>query len=211
MQKTKIREIFKRFKLMDPNPTTELHYSSPFELLIAVILSAQATDKMVNKVTKNLFLYASTPEKMLKFNFDNLCNHIKSIGLFKTKAHNILKTCQILVNKFNSMVPTIMEDLVNLHGVGRKTANVILNTLCKQPVIAVDTHVFRVANRLGLVNTKNPLETEFELLKVVPKEFKLNAHHWLVLHGRYICTAIKPKCHNCFLADLCCGKNILEK
>lgn len=203
IKELKIKQIFNRFKLSNPNPTTELNYSNEFELLIAVILSAQATDKMVNKVTKELFLIANTPEQMLKLNEDNLRQLIKSIGLFRTKASNIIKTCEILVNKFNSKVPVTLENLISLPGVGRKTANVILNTLCGQPTIAVDTHVFRVANRLGLVNAKTPLAAELELVKIIPKEFLLNAHHWLVLHGRYICTASKPKCDNCLIADLC--------
>lgn len=203
IKELKIKQIFNRFKLSNPNPTTELNYSNEFELLIAVILSAQATDKMVNKVTKELFLIANTPRKMLNLNEDNLRQLIKSIGLFRTKASNIIKTCAILVNKFNSKVPVTLENLISLPGVGRKTANVILNTLCGQPTIAVDTHVFRVANRLGLVKAKTPLASELELLTIIPKEFLLNAHHWLVLHGRYICTAIKPKCHDCLFADLC--------
>ena len=203
IKKLKIKQIFNRFKLSNPNPTTELNYSNEFELLIAVILSAQATDKMVNKVTKELFLIANTPEQMLNLNEDNLRQLIKSIGLFRTKASNIIKTSEILLNKFNSKLPVTREKLISLPGVGRKTANVILNTLCKQPTIAVDTHVFRVANRLGLVNAKTPLAAELELLKIIPKEFLLNAHHWLVLHGRYICTAIKPKCDKCLVADLC--------
>lgn len=203
MKKSKIIEIFTRFKLFHSKPTIELQYSSAFELLIAVMLSAKTTDRIVNKVTKNLFLHANTPEQMLQLDVERLSNYIKSIGLFRTKASNIIKTCKILITKFNSMVPTTMEDLINLPGVGRKTANVILNVLYKKPTIAVDTHVFRVANRLGLVNTKNPLETERELLKVIPQEFWLNVHYWLILHGRYVCTARKPKCHNCFLVDIC--------
>ena len=198
-----IVEIFKRFKKANPNPTTELKYNNNFELLIAVMLSAQATDSMVNKITAKLFLVASTPEQMLQLTESNLQTYIKSIGLFRTKAANIIKTCKILVEQFNSLVPKTREELESLPGVGRKTANVILNTAWQQPTIAVDTHVFRVANRIGLVNTKTTLTTELTLLKCIPKQFLVNAHHWLILHGRYVCTAISPKCRNCLIMDLC--------
>lgn len=203
MSLTKILEIFNRFQQANPSPTTELKYTSNFELLIAVMLSAQATDIMVNRVTEKLFLVANTPEKMITLTEQKLQQYIKSIGLFRTKAANIIKTCKILVEKFNSTIPNTIEELQILPGVGRKTANVILNTVWQQPTIAVDTHVLRVANRIGLVSTKTPLATELELLKVIPKKFLLNAHHWLILHGRYVCMALKPQCKRCLIVDLC--------
>lgn len=196
-------EIFKRFQQKNQNPTTELNYKNNFELLIAVVLSAQATDIMVNKVTEKLFSIANTPEKILKLGEQNLLEYIKSIGLFRIKACNIIKICRILINKFNSEVPNTREDLESLPGVGRKTANVILNTAFKQETIAVDRHIFRVANRIGLVIADTVLATEMQLLKIIPKKFIFNAHHWLILHGRYICTARKPKCSGCFINDLC--------
>lgn len=203
MSLTKILEIFSRFQQANPSPTTELKYTNNFELLIAVMLSAQTTDIMVNKVTAKLFLVADTPEKMIALTEQKLQQYIKSIGLFRTKAANIIKTCKILVEKFNSIIPNTIEELQMLPGVGRKTANVILNTAWQQPTIAVDTHVLRVSNRIGLVSTKTPLATELELLKVIPKKFLVNAHHWLILHGRYICKALKPQCKRCLVADLC--------
>lgn len=203
MSLTKILEIFSRFQQANPSPTTELKYTNNFELLIAVILSAQATDIMVNKVTPKLFLVANTPEKMIALTEQKLQQYINSIGLFRTKAANIIKTCKILVEKFNSIIPDTIEELQILPGVGRKTANVILNTVWQQPTIAVDTHVLRVANRIGLVTAKTPLATELELLKVIPKKFLVNAHHWLILHGRYVCTALKPQCNRCLIVDLC--------
>ena len=203
MSLTKILEIFSRFQQANPSPTTELKYTNNFELLIAVMLSAQTTDIMVNKVTAKLFLVADTPEKMIALTEQKLQQYIKSIGLFRTKAANIIKTCKILVEKFNSIIPNTIEELQMLPGVGRKTANVILNTAWQQPTIAVDTHVLRVSNRIGLVSTKTPLATELELLKVIPKKFLVNAHHWLILHGRYVCKALKPQCKRCLVADLC--------
>lgn len=203
MSLTKILEIFSRFQQANPSPTTELKYTSNFELLIAVMLSAQATDIMVNKVTSKLFLVANTPEKMIALTEQQLQQYIKSIGLFRTKATNIIKTCKILVEKFNSIIPNTIEELQILPGVGRKTANVILNTVWQHPTIAVDTHVLRVANRIGLVTAKTPLATELELLKVIPKKFLVNAHHWLILHGRYICRAVRPQCKRCLIVDLC--------
>jgi endonuclease-3 len=203
MSLTKILEIFSRFQQANPSPTTELKYTNNFELLIAVMLSAQATDIMVNKVTPKLFLVANTPEKMIALTEQKLQQYINSIGLFRTKAANIIKTCKILVEKFNSIIPDTIEELQILPGVGRKTANVILNTVWQQPTIAVDTHVLRVANRIGLVTAKTPLATELELLKVIPKKFLVNAHHWLILHGRYVCTALKPQCNRCLIVDLC--------
>ena len=204
----KIRtEIFTRLQKHIPEPTTELDYSSDFELLIAVILSAQATDKGVNKATKDLFKVAPTPEKMFALKESGLKKYIKTIGLFNTKAKNIIKTCQALIKEHNSAVPQSREELEALPGVGRKTANVVLNTAFGQPTIAVDTHIFRVSNRTGIAPGKNVLEVEKKLLKFVPDEFKLDAHHWLILHGRYTCIARKPRCGSCVIEDLCEYKN----
>lgn len=203
MNPKKINAIFTRFERANPNPTTELQYHSHFELLIAVILSAQATDKSVNKATEKLFPIANTPEKILKLGEDHLQDYVKSIGLYKTKTANILKTCQILIEKFHSKVPKEREALESLPGVGRKTANVILNTCFQKPVMAVDTHIFRVARRIGLSKGTTPLAVEKDLVKIIPKKFLLNAHHWLILHGRYVCVARKPKCSECLIKDLC--------
>lgn len=198
-----ITEIFRRFKKANPNPTTELLYSNPFQLLIAVILSAQATDKSVNKATEALFQKVSTPEQMLKLGLPQLKKHINSIGLYNTKAKNVMATCKLLVEQFNSHVPKQREALESLPGVGRKTANVILNTCFGQPTIAVDTHIFRVANRIGLAHGKTPLEVEKKLIKNIPPQFLHDAHHWLILHGRYTCIARNPKCSTCLISDLC--------
>ena len=198
-----IREIFLRFRKANPHPTTELVYHSSFELLIAVILSARATDKSVNKATEKLFKVANTPEKFLTLGEKELKDYIKTIGLYKTKAKNIMQTCQLLVEKFHSRVPRTREELESLPGVGRKTANVVLNTAFGEPTIAVDTHILRVANRIGLVHAKTPLEVEKQLDKVIPSEFKHDAHHWLILHGRYVCVARKPHCPRCIIRDLC--------
>ncbi len=195
--------IFKRFHANNPNPTTELIYSSPFELLIAVILSAQATDKSVNKVTQRLFIVANTPKKIGVLGLANLKKYIKTIGLYNTKAKNIQQTCKILLNQYQGKIPDDRDRLESLPGVGRKTANVILNTAFNQATIAVDTHIFRVCNRTGLAPGKTPLAVEKTLLKVVPKIYLKNAHHWLVLHGRYTCLARKPKCPECIIKDLC--------
>ena len=203
MNKTKRTDIFRRFRAQNPAPTTELHYSTPFELLIAVILSAQATDKSVNKATEKLFKAANTPAAILKLGEQGLKRYIKTIGLYNSKAANILKTCAILTENHRGQVPDNREALESLPGVGRKTANVILNTAFGQPTIAVDTHIFRVANRTGLAPGKNVLEVEKKLLKFVPDEFKHDAHHWLILHGRYICVARKPRCGACVIYDLC--------
>lgn len=203
MNKQKIREIFLRFKQANLKPTTELIYHSPFELLISVILSAQATDTSVNKATPILFKEANTPEKMLNLGEKALTSYIKSIGLYKTKAKNILKTCQLLIEKYHAKVPNKREELEELPGVGRKTANVILNTCFGEPVIAVDTHIFRVAQRMGLAKGKTPRAIEDQLIKVIPKEFLYDAHHWLILHGRYVCVARKPRCPECLINDLC--------
>ncbi len=196
-------EIFKRFQEHNPHPTTELNFRSNFELLIAVILSAQATDKSVNKATERLFKVANTPEKIHALGETGLKSHIKTIGLYNAKAANILKTCNLLIEQFESQVPQQRSELESLPGVGRKTANVILNTAFGQATIAVDTHIFRVSNRTGLAKGKNVLEVETQLDKTTPAEFKKDAHHWLVLHGRYICVARKPKCPDCFISDLC--------
>lgn len=203
MTNQQITKIFSIFEKQNPNPTTELIYNSPFELLIAVILSAQATDVGVNKATGPLFAKANTPEKLLKLGETKLKTAIKTIGLFNTKATNIIKTCQILVDQHQSEVPDNREALEKLPGVGRKTANVILNTAFDQPTMAVDTHIFRVSNRIGLAPGKTPLEVENKLLKVIPKKFLKDAHHWLILHGRYTCKARKPSCQNCAIMDLC--------
>lgn len=203
MNPAKRHEIFACLRSANPHPTTELVYHSPFELLIAVILSAQATDKSVNLATKRLFPLANTPEKILALGETGLTQCIKSIGLYKTKAKNILATCQLLVQQHDSEVPCTREQLENLPGVGRKTANVVLNTAFGEPTMAVDTHIFRLANRTGIAPGKTVLEVELKLLKVVPKEFLQDAHHWLILHGRYICTARKPKCSQCPINHLC--------
>ena len=196
-------EIFRRFRSVNPNPTTELEYRSTFELLIAVILSAQATDKGVHVATRKLFSTANTPEKILDLGEGGLRDYIKSIGLYKTKAKNIIATCNLLIQHHGSKVPQTREELEKLPGVGRKTANVILNTAFGQPTMAVDTHIFRVANRTGLARGKTVLEVELKLLKYIPKEFSHDAHHWLILHGRYVCIARKPKCAICIINDLC--------
>jgi endonuclease-3 len=203
MNAKKIREIFLRFQQANPHPTTELVYHSPFELLIAVILSAQATDTSVNKATGPLFKVAHTPEKILALGEVKLKSYIKTIGLFNAKANNILKTCQILIDQHHSKVPEDRQALEALPGVGRKTANVILNTYFGQPTIAVDTHIFRVAQRIGLAKGTTPLAIEKQLLTNIPKEFLHDAHHWLILHGRYVCIARKPRCSECLINDLC--------
>ncbi len=198
-----VRQIFMRFQKAMPHPTTELVYHNDFELLIAVILSAQATDKGVNKATVALFKAAPTPKKMLALGESGLKEYIKTIGLYSSKAKNIIATCKLLIEQFHSRVPDNREALQSLPGVGRKTANVILNTCFGEPVIAVDTHIFRVSNRTGLAKGKTPLAVETKLMKVIPDEFKKNAHHWLVLHGRYTCIARSPKCPTCIIRDLC--------
>ena len=197
------RELFERLKAANPHPTTELAHQSPFELLIAVMLSAQATDKSVNLATATLFPVANTPEKILTLGEDGLKSHIRRIGLFPTKAKNVLATCQILLDKHAGEVPRDRAALEALPGVGRKTANVVLNTAFGEPTIAVDTHIFRVANRTGLAPGKSVLEVETKLLRNVPAEYKLDAHHWLILHGRYVCKARKPECGACPIRDLC--------
>jgi len=203
MNKQTIRAIFSRFQAANTSPTTELIYQNPFELLISVILSAQATDISVNKATAKLFPVANTPEKILRLGETQLKEYIKTIGLFNSKAANIIKTCQLLITEYDSNVPETREALETLPGVGRKTANVILNTCFGQPTIAVDTHIFRVANRIGLAKGTTPLAVETQLLKVIPAEFLHDAHHWLILHGRYTCMARKPHCATCLINDLC--------
>lgn len=203
MNAQKRREIFERFRAANPHPTTELEYRTPFELLIAVILSAQATDRSVNLATRRLFKDANTPQAILALGEAGLIPYIRSIGLYPSKAKHIIATCRILVERHGGQVPASREELEKLPGVGRKTANVVLNTVFGQPTIAVDTHIFRVANRVGLAKGKTPLEVERKLLKFVPDEFKHDAHHWLILHGRYVCTARKPKCPQCLIRDLC--------
>ncbi|HBS52015.1 MAG TPA: endonuclease III [Coxiellaceae bacterium] len=195
--------MFKNLSSSIPNPTTELNYNSNFELLIAVMLSARTTDKTVNKITSSLFAIANTPEKILKLGIKEIKKHIKSSGFFNTKAKNIAKTCEILVKNFNSQIPKTREELETLPGVGRKTANVILNIAFNQPTIAVDTHVFRVANRIGIAQGKTPEEIETKLLKIIPKKFAKTAGNLLILHGRYTCIAQKPKCKSCVINEMC--------
>jgi endonuclease-3 len=211
IQPTTVREIFLRLQTANPNPSTELVYQSPFELLISVILSAQATDISVNKATAKLYAVANTPETILALGLEGLKTYIKTIGLYNTKATNILKTCDMLINQHQGQVPHNRKSLEALAGVGRKTANVVLNTAFGEPTIAVDTHIFRVANRIGLAQATTVDQVEQQLQKVIPPRFQLNAHHWLILHGRYVCTARKPKCSNCLLVDICAfpEKNLL--
>lgn len=203
MNPAKRREIFLRLQAANPHPTTELEYKTPFELLVAVMLSAQATDVSVNAATRQLFPVANTPQAILALGEEKLSAYIQRIGLYKTKAKHVIQTCRLLVEKHGGAVPQTREDLEALPGVGRKTANVILNTAFGEPTIAVDTHIFRVANRIGLAPGKDVLEVEKKLLKFVPDEFKHDAHHWLILHGRYVCQARKPKCGACIIRDLC--------
>lgn len=203
MNKTKRTEIFTRLRNENPTPTTELKYASTFELLIAVMLSAQATDVSVNKATEKLFPVANSPEAIVALGESKVRNYIKTIGLFNTKAANVIKTCKILVEQHDSQVPNTREALEALPGVGRKTANVLLNTAFRKVAMAVDTHIFRVSNRTGIAPGKNVLEVEKKLMKFIPEEFILDAHHWLILHGRYTCIARKPRCGSCVISDLC--------
>jgi len=203
MNAAKRREIFERLRADNPNPRTELNYQTPFELLVAVVLSAQATDKSVNKATAGLFAIANTPRAMLQLGEERLKQHIRTIGLFNSKAANIIKSCAILLEKHGGEVPQQRAQLEALPGVGRKTANVILNTAFGQPTLAVDTHIFRVANRTRIAPGNNVLEVEQRLLRVTPKEFLQDAHHWLILHGRYTCVARTPRCGSCIVEDLC--------
>jgi len=203
MNKEKRYEIFRRLREDNPHPTTELNFSTPFELLVAVTLSAQATDVGVNKATRLLFPVAHSPQQILALGEAGLIDYIKTIGLYKTKAKHVMETCRILVEKYDGKVPPVREALESLPGVGRKTANVVLNVGFGQPTIAVDTHIFRVSNRTGLAPGKNPDAVEQKLLKVVPTEFLHDAHHWLILHGRYVCKARKPECWHCAIEPLC--------
>ncbi|MEW9150999.1 endonuclease III [Acinetobacter indicus] len=203
LTRKQVYTFFERLREQRPHPTTELNFSSPFELLVAVTLSAQATDVSVNKATDKLFPVANTPEAIYALGVDGLKDYIKTIGLYNSKAENVIKACKILIEKHNSQVPENRADLEALPGVGRKTANVVLNTAFGQPTMGVDTHIFRVGNRTGLAVGKNVLEVEHRLVKVIPKEFIVDAHHWLILHGRYCCIARKPKCHECVVADVC--------
>ena len=203
MNPAKRAEIFARLQAANPAPTTELEYSSPFQLLIAVLLSAQATDVSVNKATRRLFADAPTPDAMAALGEERLADYIKTIGLFRTKAKNAIATCNILLSQHGGEVPRSREALEALPGVGRKTANVVLNTAFGEPTIAVDTHIFRVSNRTGLAPGKTPLAVELKLLKTVPEQYRRDAHHWLILHGRYVCTARRPQCERCLIVDLC--------
>jgi endonuclease-3 len=203
-------EIFTRLKQANPKPTTELNYATPFELLVAVILSAQATDKSVNKATEKLFSAANTPEAIYRLGEAGLKKYIRTIGLFNTKAKNIIRTCKILIEEHNSQVPDDQKKLEALAGVGRKTANVVRNTAFGHPTMAVDTHIFRVSNRTKIAPGKNVLEVEKKLIKFVPEEFMQDAHHWLILHGRYTCIARKPRCGSCVIEDLCEFKDKVE-
>lgn len=203
MNNDKRRQIFARLQAANPHPTTELNYSSEFELLVAVLLSAQATDVGVNKATDKLFPVANTPETILALGQEGLESYIATIGLYRSKAKHLLQTCRTLIERHGSQVPQNREALEALPGVGRKTANVLLNTLFGHPTIAVDTHIFRIANRIGLAPGKTVDEVEQKLLKVVPREYMQDAHHWLILHGRYVCKARKPECAQCIISDLC--------
>ena len=203
MNKAKRRQIFERLRAANPAPTTELVYRTPFELLVAVILSAQATDRSVNQATARLFAVADTPAAMLALGEEGLKDHIRTIGLFNGKATNILQTCRVLIDRHGGEVPSDRHALEALPGVGRKTANVVLNTAFGEPTMAVDTHIFRVANRTGLAKGRTPLAVEKGLLRHVPPEFLKDAHHWLILHGRYVCQARRPRCDDCVIADLC--------
>jgi endonuclease-3 len=203
MNRTQRSEIFRRFAAENSHPTTELNFNSPFQLLIAVLLSAQATDVSVNKATRSLFALAPTPEAMLTLGEQGLIEQIRTIGLFRSKARHVIATCHLLLEKFGAAVPQTREELETLPGVGRKTANVVLNTAFGQPTIAVDTHIFRVANRTGIAPGKDVLAVEQGLLNKIPPEFHADAHHWLILHGRYVCKARKPECQRCLIVDLC--------
>ncbi len=206
MNKDKVSKIFETFQKQNPEPKTELNFTSDYTLLVAIVLSAQTTDIAVNKATKELFKVASTPQKMVKLGEEKLKTYIKTIGLFNSKAKNVILLSQKLIDGHNSKVPDVFEKLIPLPGVGTKTANVFLNCFYHKPVIAVDTHVLRVSNRIGLVKTKTADETAAKLMKVVPNEYKLHAHHWLILHGRYTCKARKPECNNCTIEKLCSFK-----
>lgn len=211
MNRAKRTEIFTRLRNENPNPKTELEFSSPFELVVAVALSAQATDVSVNKATRKLFPIANTPKAIYDLGEEGLKQYIKTIGLFNSKARHVIKMCKILIDKYNSVVPQTREELEELPGVGRKTANVVLNTAFKKIAMAVDTHIFRVGNRTKIAHGKDVLEVEKRLIRLIPEEFLMDAHHWLILHGRYVCVARKPKCGSCMIEDLCeFGKKVYE-
>ncbi|MFM8547919.1 MAG: endonuclease III [Betaproteobacteria bacterium] len=203
MNRDKRIRIFSRLRASNPHPTTELEYRNPFELLVAVLLSAQATDRSVNLATRKLFAAANTPAGILALGENAVCDFIRTIGLFRSKAKHLIQTCRLLIERHGGEVPTDRESLESLPGVGRKTANVVLNTAFGQPTIAVDTHIFRLANRTGIAPGKTPLEVELRLTRLVPEEFQQDAHHWMILHGRYVCKARKPECWRCIVSDDC--------
>ena len=203
MSSAEVREAFSRLRELNPHPTTELEYSTPFELLVAVTLSAQATDVGVNKATRKLFPVAGTPQAILDLGLERLEGYVKTIGLYRTKAKNLMETCRILVEQHGGQVPRTREALEALPGVGRKTANVVLNVAFGEPTMAVDTHIFRVSNRTGLAPGKNPLAVELQLMRRVPAEYAVDSHHWLILHGRYVCQARKPRCWECAVSRYC--------
>lgn len=203
LQQEEIKEIFERFKKENPNPTSELKWTNSFTLLVSVVLSAQATDKSVNKATESLYKIADTPQKILSLGEDNLISYIKSIGLYKSKAKHIIELSKILISEFDSKIPDNLEDLIKLPGVGRKTANVVLNVLFNKPTMPVDTHLLRISPKIGLAQGSTPLEIEKSLCARIPQEYMNHAHHWLILHGRYVCTARNPHCENCLINDIC--------
>lgn len=203
LRQEEIKEIFERFKKENPNPTSELKWTNSFTLLVSVVLSAQATDKSVNKATESLYKIADTPQKILSLGEDNLISYIKSIGLYKSKAKHIIELSKVLISEFDSKIPDNLEDLIKLPGVGRKTANVVLNVLFNKPTMPVDTHLLRISPKIGLAQGSTPLEIEKSLCARIPQEYMNHAHHWLILHGRYICTARNPHCENCIINDIC--------
>lgn len=203
LSEKEIVEVFERFRKQNPEPKSELEYKDEFTLLVAVVLSAQATDKSVNKATRSLFKIADTPEKMMELGEKNLIEYIRSIGLYKNKAHNVIELSKMLIEKFNSKVPSTRDELEMLPGVGRKTANVVLNVVFNQPTMPVDTHLLRISPRIGLASGKTPLEIEKQLVEKIPHKYMIHAHHWLILHGRYVCTARNPECDECIINDLC--------
>lgn len=203
LQQEEIKEVFERFKKENPNPTSELKWTNSFTLLVSVVLSAQATDKSVNKATESLYKIADTPQKILSLGEDNLISYIKSIGLYKSKAKHIIELSKMLISEFDSKIPDNLEDLIKLPGVGRKTANVVLNVLFNKPTMPVDTHLLRISPKIGLSQGSTPLEIEKSLCSRIPQEYMNHAHHWLILHGRYVCTARNPHCENCIINDIC--------
>lgn len=203
LQQEEIKEVFERFKKENPNPTSELKWTNSFTLLVSVVLSAQATDKSVNKATESLYKIADTPQKILSLGEDNLISYIKSIGLYKSKAKHIIELSKMLISEFDSKIPDNLEDLIKLPGVGRKTANVVLNVLFNKPTMPVDTHLLRISPKIGLAQGSTPLEIEKSLCARIPQEYMNYAHHWLILHGRYVCTARNPHCENCIINDIC--------